>query len=167
MLISGLGPVGLCALVVAKAVGGIAVGAGPVKCRRELAARCGASLVLDPVAKPLAGQLDAPGDAVIENSGQRRRADRGDRRHHLPRAHCLRRLGRHRDERRRGADARRTLPDGLQHVHRRRPLRADPDHAPHQPEFRRLRNAPLPLAEGQRAFDRLPPAAPEVLFNWD
>ena len=67
MLISGLGPVGLCALVVAKAVGGIAVGADPVEYRRELAARCGPSLVLDPVAKPLAGQLDAPVDVVIRD----------------------------------------------------------------------------------------------------
>ena len=43
ILISGLGPVGLCALVVAKAMGGIVIGADPVEYRRDLGARFGAS----------------------------------------------------------------------------------------------------------------------------
>ena len=69
ILITGLGPVGLCALLVARAMGGIVIGADPVEYRRDLAARFGASAVLDPVAAALTEQLRHPVDMVIETSG--------------------------------------------------------------------------------------------------
>ena len=47
-LISGLGPVGLCAVVLAHAMGAIVIGSDPSAYRRDLALRHGATCVVDP-----------------------------------------------------------------------------------------------------------------------
>lgn len=73
VLVSGLGPVGLCAVKLASAMGGIVIGADPVAYRRDLALHHGARFGLDPTAAPLAEQVqtidDQGADVVIETSG--------------------------------------------------------------------------------------------------
>jgi threonine dehydrogenase-like Zn-dependent dehydrogenase len=48
VVVSGLGPVGLCAVMLAKAMGGIVIGVDPVAYRRHLALEHGAAHVIDP-----------------------------------------------------------------------------------------------------------------------
>lgn len=73
VLVSGLGPVGLCAVQLAQAMGGIVIGSDPVAFRREFALKHGASYVVDPMAGPLDEQVkDITGEGaevVIETSG--------------------------------------------------------------------------------------------------
>jgi propanol-preferring alcohol dehydrogenase len=73
LVVSGLGPVGLLAVLFAKAMGGTVVGIDPAAGRRELAQRLGADLTLDPAAGPVGEQLaqEYPGgaDKLIETSG--------------------------------------------------------------------------------------------------
>jgi threonine dehydrogenase-like Zn-dependent dehydrogenase len=73
LVVSGLGPVGLLAVLFAKPMGARIVGIDPSTGRRELAARLGADATLDPTAGPVGEQLEAhhPGgaDKLIETSG--------------------------------------------------------------------------------------------------
>jgi len=73
VLVSGLGPVGLCTTLLASAMGGIVIGSDPVAFRREFALQHGATYALDPTAGPLEEQVKAiTGDGaevVIETSG--------------------------------------------------------------------------------------------------
>jgi threonine dehydrogenase-like Zn-dependent dehydrogenase len=73
VLVSGLGPVGLCAVLLAKAMGGIVIGSDPVAYRREFALAHGASYAVDPTASNLAQQIKAitgeGAEVAIETSG--------------------------------------------------------------------------------------------------
>ncbi len=73
VLVSGLGPVGLCATQLAQAMGGTVIGSDPVAFRREFALQHGAAFAVDPTAGSLADQVKAiTGDGaevVIETSG--------------------------------------------------------------------------------------------------
>ncbi|MBC7237183.1 MAG: alcohol dehydrogenase catalytic domain-containing protein [Chloroflexi bacterium] len=73
VLISGLGPVGLCAVQVAVAMGGIVLGVDPEGYRRELALRHGARYVLDPLQEDMPArvvEITAGGaEVVVETSG--------------------------------------------------------------------------------------------------
>jgi threonine dehydrogenase-like Zn-dependent dehydrogenase len=73
VLVSGLGPVGLCAAQLAKAMGGIVIGVDPVAFRREFALQHGADHAIDPMTvdmpeevKKLTGE---GAEVVIETSG--------------------------------------------------------------------------------------------------
>ncbi|MCC6630285.1 MAG: zinc-binding dehydrogenase [Chloroflexi bacterium] len=73
IVVSGLGPVGLCAVMLGQAMGATIVGIDPMAERRALGTRFGATAVLDPAAGSLTAQvadLARDGaDAVIETSG--------------------------------------------------------------------------------------------------
>jgi threonine dehydrogenase-like Zn-dependent dehydrogenase len=73
LVVSGLGPVGLLAVLFAKAMGATVVGIDPAAGRRELARQLGADGTLDPTAGPVGEQLGEryPGlaDKLIETSG--------------------------------------------------------------------------------------------------
>jgi threonine dehydrogenase-like Zn-dependent dehydrogenase len=73
LVVSGLGPVGLLAVLFARPMGATIVGIDPSAGRRELAQQLGAGLTLDPMAGPVGEQLGAhyPGlaDKLIETSG--------------------------------------------------------------------------------------------------
>lgn len=73
VLISGLGPVGLCAVKLARAMGGMVIGSDPVAYRRALALQQGANVTIDPTQGPLAEQVKAiaakGAEVVIETSG--------------------------------------------------------------------------------------------------
>src|SRR5438093_8480251 len=73
LVVSGLGPVGLLAVLFAKAMGATIVGIDPSAGRRELAERLGADQTLDPLAGPVGEQFGRsyPGgaDKLIETSG--------------------------------------------------------------------------------------------------
>lgn len=73
VLVSGLGPVGLCTAKLAQAMGGIVIGVDPIAYRRELAFKNGASYVLNPaeVDLPEAVKYITSGGAevAIETSG--------------------------------------------------------------------------------------------------
>jgi threonine dehydrogenase-like Zn-dependent dehydrogenase len=73
LVVSGLGPVGLLATMFASKMGGRIIGIDPSAERRALAIGFGASATLDPMAGPIAEQLQAivPGgaDKLIETSG--------------------------------------------------------------------------------------------------
>jgi threonine dehydrogenase-like Zn-dependent dehydrogenase len=73
ILVSGLGPVGLLGVMLARALGARVVGADPSPARRALAERLGAAAALDPEAEPLARAVEpisAGGvDKLLETSG--------------------------------------------------------------------------------------------------
>ncbi len=73
LVVSGLGPVGLLAVLFAKAMGATIVGIDPSPGRRELARQLGADATLDPTDGPVGEQLSEryPGgaDKLIETSG--------------------------------------------------------------------------------------------------
>lgn len=85
LLVSGLGPVGLCAVQLGNAMGGIVIGVDPEPYRRDLALRHGARNVIDPltddmparVAEITADVFGGKGvDVIVETSGNdRARAD--------------------------------------------------------------------------------------------
>jgi threonine dehydrogenase-like Zn-dependent dehydrogenase len=75
IVVSGLGPVGLCVTLLARAMGARVIGLDPVRERRELAARLGADITLD-AAPPEVGAAvrdltDGGADALVETSGSR------------------------------------------------------------------------------------------------
>lgn len=57
VVVSGLGPVGLCATQLANAMGGRVIGIDPVAYRREFALKNGAEFVIDPIATPIADEV--------------------------------------------------------------------------------------------------------------
>ncbi|MBI2942392.1 MAG: alcohol dehydrogenase catalytic domain-containing protein [Chloroflexi bacterium] len=57
VLVTGLGPVGLLATLLAKAMGAEVIGADPLAERRRIAGELGADAVFDPAAAPLADQV--------------------------------------------------------------------------------------------------------------
>ena len=73
VVVSGLGPVGLCSVMLARAMGGIVIGIDPVEYRRELALKHGASHVVDPSVNDVqekVGRITGDGaEAAIETSG--------------------------------------------------------------------------------------------------
>ncbi len=73
VMVSGLGPVGLCAVLLAKAMGGIVIGVDPVAWRRDFAMAHGASFAVDPTAGKLSDQIKAitggGAEVAIETSG--------------------------------------------------------------------------------------------------
>ena len=73
VLVSGLGPVGLCAVLLAKAMGGVVIGVDPVAYRRDFAMKHGASYAVDPTVGKLSDQVKSiTGDGAevaIETSG--------------------------------------------------------------------------------------------------
>jgi threonine dehydrogenase-like Zn-dependent dehydrogenase len=73
VLVSGLGPVGLCVMQLAVAMGAIAIGADPVEYRRALALEIGAKAVYDPVQKTaqefVEGMFGEGVDKAVETSG--------------------------------------------------------------------------------------------------
>lgn len=73
VIVSGLGPVGLCAAYLAKAMGGIVIGVDPSAYRRDLALKHGASFAIDPTACDLAAEVKRitgeGADVGIETSG--------------------------------------------------------------------------------------------------
>ena len=73
LVVSGLGPVGLLAVLFARAMGATTVGIDPSAGRRDLAQQLGADLTLDPTAGPVGEQLaeryPAGADKLIETSG--------------------------------------------------------------------------------------------------
>ena len=73
LAVSGLGPVGLCAVMFGRAMGARVIGIDPVPSRRALAAQLGAVATLDPLAGPVGAalrQVAARGaDALVETSG--------------------------------------------------------------------------------------------------
>ena len=73
VLVSGLGPVGLCAVMVAKAMGGIVIGADHIAYRRDLALRYGARHAIDPTAGDVPAQIQGltgeGAEVAIETSG--------------------------------------------------------------------------------------------------
>jgi threonine dehydrogenase-like Zn-dependent dehydrogenase len=73
LVVSGLGPLGLLATLLATAMGARVAGIDPAPGRRELAERLGARLTLDPSAGPVADQLRDThpdgADKLIETSG--------------------------------------------------------------------------------------------------
>jgi threonine dehydrogenase-like Zn-dependent dehydrogenase len=73
LVVSGLGPVGLLAVLFAKAMGATIIGIDPSAGRRELAQRLGVDATLDPTVGPVGEQLaeEYPGgaDKLIETSG--------------------------------------------------------------------------------------------------
>mgnify|MGYP005841710443 CR=1 FL=1 len=73
VLVSGLGPVGLCTVLLAKAMGGIVIGVDPVAFRREFALQHGADYVIDPSAGDMVQQVKKitgeGAEKVIETSG--------------------------------------------------------------------------------------------------
>jgi threonine dehydrogenase-like Zn-dependent dehydrogenase len=73
IVVSGLGPVGLCAVALGQAMGATIIGIDPMKERRALGLQFGASHAIDPSAgDPTAQVLEfAPGgaDGVVETSG--------------------------------------------------------------------------------------------------
>ncbi len=73
ILVSGLGPVGLCVLLLAQAMGARVIGIDPVAERRALATGLGADATFDPsdatFAEAIGDLTDGGGDALIETSG--------------------------------------------------------------------------------------------------
>jgi propanol-preferring alcohol dehydrogenase len=73
IVVTGLGPVGLCTVALARAMGATVYGVDPMKERRELARRLGAEKVFDPSEHDPAEEVRAltggGADALIETSG--------------------------------------------------------------------------------------------------
>lgn len=73
VLVSGLGPVGLCATRLAHAMGATVIGADPVAYRRELAGQHGADFVLDPATGNIADEVKRitgeGAEVAVETSG--------------------------------------------------------------------------------------------------
>jgi propanol-preferring alcohol dehydrogenase len=73
VVVSGLGPVGLCAVMIGRAMGATIIGIDPMAERRALAASFGAAAVIDPALGDAAIQvrdlLPDGAEAVIETSG--------------------------------------------------------------------------------------------------
>jgi threonine dehydrogenase-like Zn-dependent dehydrogenase len=73
VVVSGLGPVGLCTVLLARAMGATVIGVDPVPYRRAFALQHGAAFALDPAAGDLARQVRAltgeGAEVVIETSG--------------------------------------------------------------------------------------------------
>jgi propanol-preferring alcohol dehydrogenase len=76
VLVSGLGPVGLCAVQVANAMGAAVIGSDPVEYRRKQAQKFGALYVIDPVEQNMpeeVKQITGQGaEVAIETSGNDR-----------------------------------------------------------------------------------------------
>jgi propanol-preferring alcohol dehydrogenase len=73
IVVSGLGPVGLCTTMIGRAMGADIVGIDPMRERRELALKFGARAVVDPSGGDLGAMIGelVPGgaDGVVETSG--------------------------------------------------------------------------------------------------
>lgn len=73
LAVSGLGPVGLCAVMFGRAMGARVVGIDPSPTRRALAAQLGAMATLDPLGGPVGASLrqitPRGADALVETSG--------------------------------------------------------------------------------------------------
>ena len=73
VLVSGLGPVGLCVTQLAAAMGGLVIGVDPVDYRRQLALQHGAHQVIDPLAEAMPERVKAitgeGAEVCIETSG--------------------------------------------------------------------------------------------------
>jgi threonine dehydrogenase-like Zn-dependent dehydrogenase len=73
IVVSGLGPVGLCTTMIGRAMGAEIVGIDPMKERRDLALRFGAAAAIDPATTDPSRAVEelVPGgaDAVVETSG--------------------------------------------------------------------------------------------------
>jgi threonine dehydrogenase-like Zn-dependent dehydrogenase len=73
VLVSGLGPVGLCVARLAEALGATVIGADPVAYRRELALEHGARFAVDPSAGPVADEVKRitgeGAEVAVETSG--------------------------------------------------------------------------------------------------
>lgn len=73
LVVSGLGPVGLCAVMLGRAMGAHIIGVDPVAERRALAERFGAARTINPLDGDLEAQVRAEvpegADGVIETSG--------------------------------------------------------------------------------------------------
>ncbi len=73
VVVSGLGPVGLCAVQLAHAMGGIVIGVDPIKFRRDFAMKHGAAYTVDPLAGDLGEQVKGitgeGAEVAIETSG--------------------------------------------------------------------------------------------------
>jgi propanol-preferring alcohol dehydrogenase len=73
VVVSGLGPVGLCTAMLAKAMGGIVIGVEPSQYRRDLALEHGADHVIDPMAEDMPEKVKAitggGAEVGIETSG--------------------------------------------------------------------------------------------------
>lgn len=75
LAVSGLGPVGLCAVLLGTALGARVIGIDPSPGRRVLAQQLGATAVLDPMATPIGqavrGIAPHGADALVETSGNK------------------------------------------------------------------------------------------------
>lgn len=73
VVVSGLGPVGLCATMLAKAMGATVIGSEPIKYRRELAMQHGADYVIDPIEEDMPKKvkeiIDGGAEVGVETSG--------------------------------------------------------------------------------------------------
>jgi threonine dehydrogenase-like Zn-dependent dehydrogenase len=73
VVVSGLGPVGLCTTLLAKAMGGTVIGVDPVQYRRDLALEYGADYTIDPTAgdmpERVKGITGGGAEVGIETSG--------------------------------------------------------------------------------------------------
>jgi L-iditol 2-dehydrogenase len=73
IVVSGLGPVGLCVTMMGKAMGAEIVGIDPMQERRDLALQLGASAVIDPAhgdpGQMVKELIPSGADAVVETSG--------------------------------------------------------------------------------------------------
>ncbi|MBM3187614.1 MAG: zinc-binding dehydrogenase [Chloroflexi bacterium] len=76
LLVSGLGPVGLCAVQLGKAMGGKVIGVDPIAFRREFSLQHGADYAIDPSAGNMVEQVKAitgeGAEKAIETSGNDR-----------------------------------------------------------------------------------------------
>lgn len=75
IVVTGLGPVGLCVLLIGQAMGARIIGVDPMAERRALASQLGADVVLDAndpnLGQSVADATDGGGDALVETSGSR------------------------------------------------------------------------------------------------
>jgi len=76
VLVSGLGPVGLAATLLASTMGGIVIGSEPIAYRRELALQNGATYAIDPTSEDMPEKVKeitgGGAEVVIETSGNDR-----------------------------------------------------------------------------------------------
>ena len=73
VVVSGLGPVGLCVTLLARAMGGVVIGVDPAEYRRNLALKHGAVYVIDPTAEDMPAKVreitGGGAEVGIETSG--------------------------------------------------------------------------------------------------